>query len=108
MEHGRIVFNMLNEPSMLGLRIDAALERRLSALARVQGRSKSEIARDAVMSYVDRHDMAFRAEARRQSQNAAARGWTEEDAYWESIAASNEVDRAGPQHDEDITLAMPK
>ena len=84
---------------MLGLRIDASLERRLSALARVQGRSKSEIARDAVASYVDRHDEAFRAEARRQSQNAAQRGWTEEDVHWESIAASNEPDRAAPPSD---------
>ena len=91
---------MLNETASLGLRIDANLEARLAAVAKAQGRSKSEVARDAVRVYVDRNDMTLRAEARRQSRNAAARGWTEEDAYWESIAASNEVDRAGPQFDD--------
>ena len=75
---------------MLGLRIDTALEGRLTAVARVQGRTKSEVVRDAVRRYVDHHDAGFRAEARRQSRNAAARGWTEEDAFWESVAASNE------------------
>ncbi len=91
---------MLNETASLGLRIDTKLETRLASVAKAQGRSKSEVARDAVRLYVDRNDVALRAEARRQSQNAAARGWTEEDAYWESMAASNEVDRAGPQLDD--------
>ncbi|WP_426163758.1 CopG family transcriptional regulator [Sandarakinorhabdus sp. DWP1-3-1] len=91
---------MLNETSSLGLRIDTQLESRLAAVAKTQGRSKSEVARDAVRLRVDRNDVALRAEARRQSLNAAARGWTEEEAYWESSAASNEADRAGPQSDD--------
>lgn len=72
---------------MLGVRLDEELERRLSAVARGQGRSKSEVARDAVRRYVDRHDTEFLAEARRQSLAAAARGWSEEDEAWERLAA---------------------
>lgn len=72
---------------MLGVRLSTELSDRLSLVAEAQGRSKSEVARDAVRAYIDQHDEAFRAEARRQSRNAAARGWTEEDQYWESRAA---------------------
>ena len=72
---------------MLGVRLSDDLSARLAALAKVEGRSKSEVARDAVRVYLDLHDHAYRAEARRQSMNAAARGWTEEDHYWESAAA---------------------
>ncbi|MES2338499.1 MAG: ribbon-helix-helix protein, CopG family [Pseudomonadota bacterium] len=70
---------------MLGVRLDDELERRLTSVARSQGRSKSDIARDAVRRYVDQHDQAFLAEARRQSLAAAARGWTEEDEAWERM-----------------------
>jgi RHH-type rel operon transcriptional repressor/antitoxin RelB len=72
---------------MLGVRLDDDLEKRLTSVARTQGRSKSDIARDAVRRYVDLHDAAFLAEAKRQSLRAAARGWTEEDREWESLAA---------------------
>ncbi len=72
---------------MLGVRLDDELAQRLTAVARSQGRSKSDIARDAVRRYVDLHDAAFLAEAKRQSLRAAARGWTEEDREWESLAA---------------------
>jgi RHH-type rel operon transcriptional repressor/antitoxin RelB len=72
---------------MLGVRLDDDLERRLTSVARTQGRSKSDIARDAVRRYVDLHDAAFLAEAKRQSLRAAARGWTEEDREWEALAA---------------------
>lgn len=75
---------------MLGVRLDEDLERRLASVARTQGRSKSDIARDAVRRYVDQHDEAFLAEARRQSLNAVARGRTEEDAAWEAIAAADD------------------
>ena len=72
---------------MLGVRLDDDLEKRLTSVARTQGRSKSDIARDAVRRYVDLHDAAFLAEAKRQSLRAAARGWTEEDREWEALAA---------------------
>lgn len=58
---------------MLGVRLDSELEERLAAVARTQGRSKSDIAREAVRRYVERHDEAFLAEAKRQSLSAAAR-----------------------------------
>jgi RHH-type rel operon transcriptional repressor/antitoxin RelB len=58
---------------MLGVRLDSELEERLAAVARTQGRSKSDIAREAVRRYVERHDEAFLAEAKRQSLRAAAR-----------------------------------
>jgi RHH-type rel operon transcriptional repressor/antitoxin RelB len=57
---------------MLGVRLDSELEERLAAVARTQGRSKSDIAREAVRRYVERHDEAFLAEAKRQSLRAAA------------------------------------
>ena len=50
---------------MLGLRIDDSLERKLDQLARRTGRSKSELARDAIRRYVDAADLD--GEARRQS-----------------------------------------
>jgi len=75
---------------MLGVRLDDELERRLTSVARNQGRSKSDIAREAVRRYVDLHDEALRAEARRQSLRAAARGWTAEDEAWEALAAAEE------------------
>ena len=73
---------------MLGVRLDNDLEERLAAVARTQGRSKSDIAREAVRRYVERHDEAYLAEARRQSRAAAARGWTKEDEEWERLGAS--------------------
>lgn len=75
---------------MLGVRLDDDLERRLTSVARSQGRSKSDIAREVVRRYVDQHDEAFLAEARRQSLRAAARGWTDEDAAWEALAAAED------------------
>ena len=72
---------------MLGVRIDSDLEQRLTAVARSQGRSKSDIAREAVRRYVERHDEAFLAEAKRQSRGAAAQGWTAEDEAWERLGA---------------------
>lgn len=74
---------------MLGVRLDADLERRLASVARSQGRSKSDIARDAVRRYVEKHDRAFLAEAKRQSLAASAR-WTGEDEAWEALAAADD------------------
>lgn len=70
---------------MLGVRLDDELERRLASVARTQGRSKSDIAREAVRRYVDRHDAAFLAEARRQSLAAAAAESREDFAFSEAI-----------------------
>ena len=75
---------------MLGVRLDDDLERRLTAVARGQGRSKSDIARDAVRRYVEQHDQALLAEARRQSLRAAARGQSDEDRAWEALAAADD------------------
>ena len=72
---------------MLEVELSDDLSERLTTLARVEGRSASEVAVDAVSRYVEQYDQALRAEARRQSKNAAARGWTEEDHYWESRSA---------------------
>jgi RHH-type transcriptional regulator, rel operon repressor / antitoxin RelB len=73
---------------MLGVRLDDELERRLTTVARSQGRSKSDIARDVIRRYVDQHDAAYLAEAKRQSLAAAARGWTEEDEAWEKLGVA--------------------
>ena len=67
---------------MLGVRLDDDLERRLTAVARSQGRSKSDIARDAVRRYVDLHDEAYRSEARRQSLAASRRDAQHGDDIW--------------------------
>ena len=70
---------------MLGVRLDEELEQRLAAVARTQGRSKSDIAREAVRRYVDRHDEALQAEARRQSLLAAEHEGDEDYEYWEAM-----------------------
>lgn len=74
---------------MLGVRLDEELEHRLAAVARTQGRSKSDIAREAVRRYVEQHDEAFRAEARRQSLRAAAREDAGEWAFLEMVEAQD-------------------
>ena len=76
--------------AVLGVRLDDDLERRLTAVARGQGRSKSDIARDAVRRYVEQHDQAFLAEARRQSLRAVARGQSDDDRAWEALAAADD------------------
>lgn len=70
---------------MLGVRLDSELEERLAAVARTQGRSKSDIAREAVRRYVERHDEAFLAEAKRQSMKAAARDCAVQDENWDFL-----------------------
>ena len=56
---------------MLGIRIEPELERELERLAKHTGRSKSEVARDAIRRYVQAHN--FSTEARAQSLRASAR-----------------------------------
>ena len=68
---------------MLGVRLDTELEERLAAVARTHGRSKSDIAREAVRRYVELHDEAFRREARRQSTRASRRDPASDYAFWE-------------------------
>ena len=74
---------------MLGVRLDDDLEQRLTSVARTQGRSKSDIAREAVRRYVDLHDDAFRAEARRQSLAAVKHESAGDYAFWEAIEAED-------------------
>ncbi|MBB4087664.1 ribbon-helix-helix protein, CopG family [Sphingomonas carotinifaciens] len=74
---------------MLGVRLDTELEERLAAVARTQGRSKSDIAREAVRRYVDLHDEAYRREARRQSERASRRDKAEDFALWNAMAAED-------------------
>jgi RHH-type rel operon transcriptional repressor/antitoxin RelB len=74
---------------MLGVRLDSELEERLAAVARTQGRSKSDIAREAVRRYVERHDEAFLAEAKRQSLAAAAQDRLAKDEDWDLLFAGS-------------------
>jgi len=74
---------------LLGVRLDTELEERLANVARSQGRSKSDIARDAVRRYVELHDEAFRAEARRQSERAAARDDGADWAFFDRVEAED-------------------
>ncbi|WP_294236291.1 ribbon-helix-helix protein, CopG family [uncultured Sphingomonas sp.] len=76
---------------MLGVRLDTELEERLAAVARTQGRSKSDIAREAVRRYVDLHDEAYRREARRQSTRASKRDTPEDFAFWNAMAQETDV-----------------
>lgn len=69
---------------MIGVRIDKEMQGKLEALSRRTGRSKSDVAREAIRRYLEAHDLA--AEARLQSHLASAapepelvfddRGWT--------------------------------
>jgi len=70
---------------VLGVRLDEELEQRLAAVARSQGRSKSDIAREAVRRYVDLHDEAFRREARRQSLRASRRETDGDYRFWDAV-----------------------
>lgn len=74
---------------MLGVRLDDDLEQRLTAVARTQGRSKSDIARDAVRRYVELHDEAYLAEARRQSLSASQRDDAADWRFAEAVEAED-------------------
>lgn len=81
---------------MLGVRLDETTEKGLGDLARRTRRTKSDIAREAIARFVRSHDEALAMEARRQSENSVLRGWTEEDAHWESVIATDDFDAAPP------------
>ena len=49
---------------MLGVRLDSQTEKRLDRFVRERGRAKSEVARAAIVEYLERHDLE--AELRRQ------------------------------------------
>jgi RHH-type rel operon transcriptional repressor/antitoxin RelB len=61
---------------MLGVRLEPETEERLRLLAEATGRSRSEIAREAIRRYLQDRDVA--AEARRQS--LAVAGPADDDA----------------------------
>lgn len=69
---------------MLGVRLEPELEARLAAVAQAYGRTKSDIAREAVRRYIKEHDAAYRAECRRQSLAAAA---SADDDFWDDLGA---------------------
>ena len=56
---------------MLGVRLDDELDRLLTEVARREGRTRSEVVREAIRRYVDAD--RFLAEARRQSRLVADR-----------------------------------
>jgi RHH-type transcriptional regulator, rel operon repressor / antitoxin RelB len=56
---------------MLGIRLEPELERRLEALARQTGKSKSYHAREPIQHYLTENNLA--AEARRQSVSVSRR-----------------------------------
>ena len=68
---------------MLGVRLSTEFETRLDRIARDTQRNKSDLAREALEAFVERHD--FAPEARRQSLAAAARPRTDHDDFWESV-----------------------
>ncbi len=78
----------------LGLRLDSAIEQRLETLARLEGRSKSEIARAALDDYLHRHDIegALRRDAESIAAYGAAHLPSEDDLFIEAL--SNEVRQA--------------
>ena len=42
---------------MFGIKIDEALEKRVSRFARSRGQAKSEVGRRALIEYLDRHEL---------------------------------------------------
>ena len=70
---------------MLGVRLSPEFETRLERIAVRTRRTKSDLAREALERFVDRFDLT--EEAKRQSRRAAARGYGEDDRFWESVAA---------------------
>ena len=71
---------------MLGVRLEPELEAQLAAVAVACGRTKSDIAREAVRRFVREHDKAYRAECRRQSQLVAGLPRTDDDDFWDGVA----------------------
>lgn len=87
---------------MLGVRLEPELEAQLAAVAHACGRTKSDIAREAVRRYVKEHDAAYRAECRRQSLVVASLPRTADDDFWDAIGDdllndSEGIPDAGPR-----------
>ncbi len=56
---------------MLALRLEKDLERKVAALARVRGRSKSEVVREAILRLVeDAEDLEYAERALKQTRSA--------------------------------------
>jgi RHH-type transcriptional regulator, rel operon repressor / antitoxin RelB len=56
---------------MLALRLEKDLEAKLAALARVKGRTKSEVVRDAIVRMIeDTEDLALAEKALRRTRSA--------------------------------------
>jgi len=74
---------------MLGVRLDTETDRGLSALAKRQRRTKSDIVREVISRHVRQHDEAYIAEARRQSLHAAKHDNLEDWTFWETLEAED-------------------
>jgi predicted transcriptional regulator len=73
---------------VIGVRVDPELERRLDALARQLGKSRSACIREAIDHYLLRHDSG--EQARRQSQLLAQLEpphWSEQIPNWSDWTA---------------------
>jgi RHH-type transcriptional regulator, rel operon repressor / antitoxin RelB len=81
------MLNMLNGGrTMLGVRLEPETEERLRLLAEATGRSKSELAREAIRRYLQERDLA--AEARRQSLAVASPHEEEALQFLEDVAST--------------------
>lgn len=90
------MLNKLNKDSfLLGLRLDSDMEQRLGRFAMETRRSKSEIAREAVREYLDRH--AMDAELQRQLSVIAAAD-DDDDLFWLD-AMHDDLMRDEPDYD---------
>jgi RHH-type rel operon transcriptional repressor/antitoxin RelB len=74
---------------MFGIRLEPELDRRLTALARKQGKTKSDLAREAIRRFLLENDLV--AEARRQSL-LVSRDKNEQDAL-DLIENASDFDR---------------
>lgn len=75
---------------MLGVRLDAETERRLDALARARGRSRSDVVREALVRYLDGD--SWLEECRRQSRLVTAHESEEETLdFLESVADAGDL-----------------
>ena len=80
---------------MLGLRLDSVMADQLERFAKATRRSKSDIARDAVREYLDRH--ALGDEYKRQVQGIAA-ATTKADLAWLD-AVNDDLMASEPDYD---------
>ena len=83
---------------MLGVRLEPELEAQLTAVANACGRTKSDIAREAVRRYVKEHDLAYRAECRRQSLIITALPRTPDDDFWDGLGGDVWDDGVSGEH----------